>query len=301
MKKKLQSDKEILAKQLSDFEELRSNERKKLEEEKRRIKRDLTLLEKSKKIQAKCKKCEDSKIDKEKIVKDHKLKEVKLTDEISKLRDQLKKLKRENQQLENENQKFKLRNVGSKVNLPEENDTEVVITKHNLEKKKKEDPEIEVAAPTLDACEDGGVQIREKVFDDGHKEIWFSNGNRKEVSRDGRHVKVFYYNGDVKETSGDGSERFLYSQTQTWHTRTADGTEILQFSSGQQETRTRDGTTSISFPDGTVKTVTRTGRETLSQPDGTRVTIEVRAGNEPSRSFKFHNHEEGTLLGPSPG
>ena len=70
MKKTLQSDKEKLAKELSDFELLKTNERKKIDEEKRRIKRDLNLLEKSKKLQVKCTKCEEIKTDKDKLDKD---------------------------------------------------------------------------------------------------------------------------------------------------------------------------------------------------------------------------------------
>merc|ERR1711935_205878 len=63
--------------------------------------------------------------------------------------------------------------------------------------------------------ERGGT--REKRFKDGRIEVWYTNGNRKEVSADGKVVKVFYYNGDVKETLGNGMVRYLYSETQTWH------------------------------------------------------------------------------------
>ena len=41
-------------------------------------------------------------------------------------------------------------------------------------------------------------------------EIWYSNGNRKEVSGDGRLVKVYYYNGDMKETHSSGLVKYLY-------------------------------------------------------------------------------------------
>ena len=232
-KKKLQLDKEKLASELKDFEELRTNERKKLDEEKRRIKRDMNLIEKSRKSQDKCKRCDELKSEKQKTDRDSKLKEAKLSEELSKLKDQLKKLKKDNQELENENQRLKLRKVGCKVNVSEEKDPEVVITNHNKEENVNK-------TQNKVNCQDGdhesstGVKIREKIFEDGHKEIWFSNGNRKEVSGDGRRVKVFYFNGDVKEVGDDGSERYLYSETQTWHIRMADGTEILQFSSGQQ-------------------------------------------------------------------
>ena len=104
-KKKLQLDKEKLASELKDFEELRTNERKKLDEEKRRIKRDMNLIEKSRKSQDKCKRCDELKSEKQKTDRDSKLKEAKLSEEISKLKDQLKKLKKDNQELENENQR----------------------------------------------------------------------------------------------------------------------------------------------------------------------------------------------------
>ena len=53
IKKKLQSDKDKLARELAEFENLKDMERKKMEEEKRRIKRDKLLLEKDKKEQLK--------------------------------------------------------------------------------------------------------------------------------------------------------------------------------------------------------------------------------------------------------
>ena len=55
IKKKLQSDKDKLSKELADFESLKDTERKKMEEEKRRIKRDKLLLEKDKKEHLKSK------------------------------------------------------------------------------------------------------------------------------------------------------------------------------------------------------------------------------------------------------
>ena len=53
IKKKLQLDKDKLAKELADFENLKDTERKKMEEERRRNKRDKLLLEKDKKEQLK--------------------------------------------------------------------------------------------------------------------------------------------------------------------------------------------------------------------------------------------------------
>ena len=46
---------------------------------------------------------------------------------------------------------------------------------------------------------------------------------------------MYYYNGDVKETNSSGPVKYLYSQTQTWHTTHPDGREVLQFKNGQEE------------------------------------------------------------------
>ena len=71
----------------------------------------------------------------------------------------------------------------------------------------------------------------EKTYPDGKKEICYSNGNRKELSADGRTTRVLYYNGDIKETFGDnGLVKYFYSQTKTWHLTYPDGKEVLQFS-----------------------------------------------------------------------
>ena len=53
IKKKLQADKDKLAKELADFLTLKETEKKKIEEDKRRLKRDKTLVEKCKKDQQK--------------------------------------------------------------------------------------------------------------------------------------------------------------------------------------------------------------------------------------------------------
>ena len=96
---------------------------------------------------------------------------------------------------------------------------------------------------------------------------------RKEVSGDGSCVKIYYYNGDIKETHSTGLVRYLYSHTSTWHTTNADGTETLQFSSGQEETRLLDGSTSIKFPDGSTKHISPGGEERITFSDGTVVTV----------------------------
>lgn len=114
---------------------------------------------------------------------------------------------------------------------------------------------------------------REKRYPDGRLEIWYSNGNRKEVSADGKVVKVYYYNGDLKESHSSGLVKYLYSQTQTWHITHPDSREVLQFSNGQEEIRFPDGSMQISFPDGSIKRISRDGEENIQFPDGTRVEL----------------------------
>ena len=76
---------------------------------------------------------------------------------------------------------------------------------------------------------------REKRFKDGSVEVWYSNGNRKEINRDGSIVTVYYYNGDMKETHKNGLIKYLYNDSNTWHTKYPDGRELTQFSNGQTE------------------------------------------------------------------
>ena len=238
LKKKLQVEKENLAKDLSSFEEVKTAERKKIEEERRRIKRDESLLEKRSKAQTqeKCKNCEEFKIEKNKLDQQLKSKESKFTEEITKLKSQLKLVKSDNQELQNEIQRIKNKKVASKIAAVSEGDTTdhqaFVVTNHTRDHTSRK-----CGQPK----KDGNVEIKEVVFEDGRKEVWFSNGNRKEVSRDGKMEKIFYYNGDVKESWKDGTEKYLYGESQTWHTNLPDGTVSIQFSNGQQETRAVSG------------------------------------------------------------
>lgn len=48
-------------------------------------------------------------------------------------------------------------------------------------------------------------------------------------------VEVHYYNGDLKEVSESGVTRYLYQDSQTWHTTHPDGREVTVFSNGQTE------------------------------------------------------------------
>ena len=110
LKKKIQAEKDNLAKDLASFEDLKFIERKKIEEEKRRIKRDQSLLDKRIKAQTqeKCKTCEQFKIEVNKLEQNLKTKESKFTEEITKLKSHLKLVKGDNQELQNEIQKMTL-------------------------------------------------------------------------------------------------------------------------------------------------------------------------------------------------
>eukprot|EP00092_Neocalanus_flemingeri_P092306 GFUD01117168.1.p1 GENE.GFUD01117168.1~~GFUD01117168.1.p1 ORF type:complete len:1013 (-),score=396.27 GFUD01117168.1:70-3108(-) len=320
MKKKLQGDKNKLAKELTDFETLKETEKKKLEEDKRRLKRDKLLLEKGKKDQQKaCNDCEERKKKLDMTNMELKAKEQKWTEEVNKLKEQLRKSSKDQQELENENQKLRLRKVSSKVGMVVGRETgpEVVVNSHRVEENSvfrnmsasltsenqsseedrmdvemretlsntiyntlcqgdstRQTPVVVSSPETVEEITDKEKGAREKRLSDGRLEVWYLNGNRKEVSADGSCVKIFYYNGDVKETHSHGLVRYLYSHTQTWHTTHTDGTEVLQFSNGQEETRLPDGSSSISFPDGSTKTISPGGQEKISFPDGTVVTVQ---------------------------
>jgi len=116
----------------------------------------------------------------------------------------------------------------------------------------------------------------EKTYPDGRKEICYANGNRKEVSGDGKTTRVLYYNGDVKESfAPSGLVKYFYSQTKTWHLTYPDGKEVLQFSNGQEEVRYPSGVMEISFSDGSVKKISSDGSEDIKFPDGTHVVVEA--------------------------
>lgn len=74
------------------------------------------------------------------------------------------------------------------------------------------------------------IDVRETIFEDGTKEIFYPSGNVKKISPDNNLIRIVYYNGDIKETNiEDGSEKYYYSETETWHTTYKDGMEVLEF------------------------------------------------------------------------
>lgn len=71
---------------------------------------------------------------------------------------------------------------------------------------------------------------REKVYCDGRKEIWYTNGSVKKISSDGKTMKTIFYNGDVEETNVDENVvKYYHAASSTWHSKFSDGLEIKEF------------------------------------------------------------------------
>ena len=122
IKKKLDSDKEKLSTEIKEFEKLRDIDMKKIEEEKRRIKRDKLLLEKANrefKDNAECIECAENKSKAEKLLADLNAKESKWTEALNKLREELNKVEREKNELENENNELRHRTEHSDDEAPD--------------------------------------------------------------------------------------------------------------------------------------------------------------------------------------
>ena len=107
---KLDSDKEKLSKELKEFETLRDADIKKIDEEKRRIKRDRLILEKANgesKDNTECNECAENKSKAEKLLEDLNAKESKWTQELKKLHEDLDNVERVKMDLENENHELR--------------------------------------------------------------------------------------------------------------------------------------------------------------------------------------------------
>ena len=107
-----------------------------------------------------------------------------------------------------------------------------------------------------------------KISEDGKREIVFSNGVKKEIFPDG-FIIVHFNNKDRKETFPDGKIVYRFFENQTVQTTLPDGLQLFEFSNGQTEKHFLDGTVEIKFPDGTVKCVFTNGDEESFFPDGT--------------------------------
>ena len=110
IKRKLDADKDKLSKELKEFEKLRETDMKKIEEEKRRIKRDKLLLEKANresKENTECNECAENKSKSEKLLEDLNAKELNWAQQIKKLKEELNKVEKEKMELENENNELR--------------------------------------------------------------------------------------------------------------------------------------------------------------------------------------------------
>ncbi|KAJ8921119.1 hypothetical protein NQ315_013589 [Exocentrus adspersus] len=112
----------------------------------------------------------------------------------------------------------------------------------------------------------------ETVFEDGSKEIKYSNGNTKTISPDGNLAVVKYYNGDIKETNLlENTLKYYYAESAIWHTQYGDGLEVLEYPNGQKETRYKDGKREVKCPDGSMLVKKPDGTEEVDYPDGTKM------------------------------
>lgn len=376
IKKRLKTDREKLAQELKEFERLKTEDKKKLDEEKRRLKRDQLLAEKARKEAggSKCEECADTKTRMAALKEELAKAEATWRKEVARLEEELAKVKQSKLELENENGKLRLKKVGSKIRGRGRNVE--VVSHRNREDVDEVDGEgadsgfrTSAGSGSLQESEDDAMDAelrksisstiyaalcqgestespslarrdystgsslessltlvsattatteheaaivtdrdrgtREKRFPDGRLEVWYSNGNRKEVSGDKSVTKVFYYNGDVKESHKTGLVRYLYSQTKTWHTTHPDGKEVLQFSNGQEEVRLPDGRMTISFPDGSSKRIAPGGEEEVTFPNGTRVAVKPGGDKvlqlpngekeEHTRMWKRRSYPDGTV------
>ncbi|KAL1454259.1 hypothetical protein WDU94_010532 [Cyamophila willieti] len=123
---------------------------------------------------------------------------------------------------------------------------------------------------------------KERHYKDGRQEIHYPNGNTVVISEAGQYVKMFYYNGDIKETdtSDGGTVRYFYSETNTWHTTLPDGTEVLEFSTGQKEKRYRDGRVDVEYSNGATRSVNNDGTEVWRFDSGPVASVEILSNEE---------------------
>ncbi|OMJ69429.1 hypothetical protein SteCoe_32861 [Stentor coeruleus] len=156
-------------------------------------------------------------------------------------------------------------------------DRKPIDNKPNLSKKIPIMPinEVKLEEPKLqgfqEIIEENKVQ---KIFEDGRREISFSNGVKKEIFPDG-FIIVHFNNKDKKETYPDGKIIYHFFENKTVQTTFPDGMQLFQFANGQTEKHFSDGTKEIKFPDGTIKCIFNDGEEESIFPDGTIQKIET--------------------------
>ncbi|CAH0548730.1 unnamed protein product [Brassicogethes aeneus] len=115
----------------------------------------------------------------------------------------------------------------------------------------------------------------ETILPDGSRQIKYSNGNVKNISADGANIVVKYYNNDIKETDTiKNIVKYFYSINNTWHTTFDDGTEYIEFPSGQSEKKYADGRCEIFYADGVMQTKFNDGKEEVKYTDGSVLNID---------------------------
>ncbi|OMJ96341.1 hypothetical protein SteCoe_79 [Stentor coeruleus] len=113
----------------------------------------------------------------------------------------------------------------------------------------------------------------QRIYEDGKREISFSNGVKKEIFPDG-YIVVHFNNKDKKESFPDGKIVYHFFENKTVQTTFPDGLQLFQFANGQTEKHYTDGTKEIAFPDKTIKCIFNDGEEESIFPDGTIQKIE---------------------------
>ena len=131
----------------------------------------------------------------------------------------------------------------------------------------------------------------EKIHQDGKKEIFFSNGVKKEVFPDGL-ILVNFKNKDKKELFPDGRTVYHFHENKIVQTTFSDGLLVIEFPSGQVEKHFVDGSKEIKFSDGTVKCIFCDGQEESMYPDGTLERI----GEGGVRVVEYANGVKDTIL-----
>ena len=106
IKRKLQFEKDKLSRELREFENQRNEEYQKIDEERKKLKRDKLILDKANreaKYSLNCTNCKENKIRTQKIINDLNNKEKKWNAAINRLKEKLQQLEQEKNVLENEN------------------------------------------------------------------------------------------------------------------------------------------------------------------------------------------------------
>ncbi|KAJ8940913.1 hypothetical protein NQ318_017504 [Aromia moschata] len=149
--------------------------------------------------------------------------------------------------------------------------------------------------PTNNSLNDSKKEKTETIFEDGSKEIRYSNGNTKTISPDHNLIIVKYYNGDIKESDLiHNTLKYYYAENSTWHTQFSDGTELLEYANGQTEKKYKDGKSEITYPDGSFITRMPDGTEEVLYRDGSKL-IKNLAGDRilllPNGQKEIHTKE----------